>query len=152
MSTHRHFEDFVLGETIDLGAYPVTKEEIIAFASEFDPQPFHVNEAAAKAGFFGGLVASGWHTVSMFMRMYYDQLVSKVASEGAPGVDDLKWLRPVRPGDVLGGSATVTGLRASRSRPEIGFVSFDFVVTNQDDEAVMTLKSTGMLRRREASS
>ncbi len=152
MSTHRHFEDFVLGETIDLGAYPVTKDEIIAFAREFDPQPFHIDEAAAEAGFFGGLVASGWHTVSMFMRMYYDALVSRVASEGAPGVDNLKWLRPVRPGDVLGGSATVTALRRSRSRPGIGLVSYDFAVGNQAGETVMTLKSTAMIRCREGGS
>ena len=152
MSNYRHFEDFSVGEVIDLGTYPVTREEVVDFAREFDPQPFHVDEAAAAASFFGGLVASGWHTAAMFMRMYYDTVVSKCASQGAPGVQDLKWLRPVRPGDRLHGIAQVTAARQSRSRPDIGLVSFDFDVTNQDGASVMTLRSTAMIRRREAEA
>ena len=146
-----HFEDFRLGQAIDLGSYPVSREEIVEFAREFDPQPFHTDEAAAKESFFGGLVASGWHTAAMFMRMYCDALVSKAASQGSPGVEDLKWLHPVRPGDVLGGRAEIIGLRTSRSRPHIGLITFLFSATNQHAEVVMTMKSTAMVRRREVA-
>jgi acyl dehydratase len=144
----RYFEDFEPGLELPFGPHTVTRAEIVAFAAEFDPQPMHLDEAAAAATMLGGLAASGWHTCALFMRMMYDGWVSESASMGSPGVDSLKWMRPVRPGDVLSGRSTVTETRASKSRPEIGFVRFRHEVANQRGEPVMISENAIMLGRR----
>ena len=130
------------------GPHTVTRAEIVAFAAEFDPQPFHLDEAAAADTLLGGLAASGWHTCALFMRMLYDGWLNDAASMGSPGVDSLKWLRPVRPGDVLSGRSIVLEVRASKSRPDRGFVSFRHEVVNARGEPVMLLENPIMLRRR----
>ncbi|MCW4113796.1 MaoC family dehydratase [Aurantimonas sp. MSK8Z-1] len=118
----RSFEDLSVGTILSLGPYPVTRDEIVAFASEFDPQPFHLDEEAAKASLLGGLAASGWHTCAMMMRMMCDAFILGSTSQGSPGVDFVRWLRPVRPGDTLSGTATVLEARRSASRPGLGIV------------------------------
>ncbi|MEM7300772.1 MAG: MaoC family dehydratase [Pseudomonadota bacterium] len=145
MTEKRYFEDFVEGEVISSGPYPVSKEEIIAFASEFDPQPFHLDEEAAKLSPLGGLAASGWHTCSIFMRMMCDGFLKNTASQGSPGVENVKWHRPVRPGDVLIGSSTVLSKSTSKSRPDLGFIRLSHEVQNHKGETVMTLENTGMM-------
>jgi acyl dehydratase len=144
----RYFEDFETGQELPFGPYTVTRAEIVAFAAEFDPQPMHLDEAAAADTMLGGLAASGWHTCAMFMRMMYDGWVAQSACMGSPGVDNLKWLRPVRPGDVLSGRSIVTATRVSRSRPDRGFVSFRHEVVNAGDEPVLITENPIMFRRR----
>lgn len=131
------FEDFVPGSVEAYGDRRVDKDEMIAFARVFDPQPMHIDEAAAREGFTGTLIASGWHTAAMHMRMLCDAFVLDSSSMGSPGVDELKWLRPVRPGDRLSARRTVLGARVSASRPDRGIVTFRFEVLNQHGEAVM---------------
>lgn len=152
MTGFRYYEDFSAGETIVLGSRRVTREEIIAFAAAFDPQPFHLDEEAAAKSMLGGLAASGWHTAAIFMRLLCEGLLLNAASRGSPGVETLEWKRPVRPGDVLTATATVLDSRPSRSRPEIGFVRFRFEVTNQAGETVMTMANAIMFGRRAAEA
>jgi acyl dehydratase len=146
------FEDFDEGMTIELGEKHVTAEEIVAFASEFDPQPFHLDEEAGRASILGGLAASGWHTCCMFMRMFADRVANRALSEGAPGVDEVRWLKPVLAGDTLTGRTRVIATRASKSRPEIGFVSIVSELSNQRGERVLEQSNSIMLRRRGAST
>jgi acyl dehydratase len=146
------FEDFVEGSTIDLGAKDVTAEEIIEFAGEFDPQPMHLDEAAGKASILGGLSASGWHTCAMYMRLLCDAFLLDSTSEGAPGIDQIKWKRPVLAGDRLNGRTTVLSRRESRSRPSIGLVSFRSELLNQRGEQVFELENTVMFRKRGAAA
>jgi len=143
----RYFEDFQVGQALPFGPYEVTRAEIVAFASEFDPQPFHLDEASAVDTLLGGLAASGWHTCAMFMRMIYDGWVSESACMGSPGVESLKWMRPVRPGDVLSGRSIVLETRASRSRPDRGFVTFRHEVMNARDEPVLVTQNPIMFGR-----
>ena len=138
------FEDFTVGETLEMGSRLVDRDEVIAFATAFDPQPFHVDEAAAKASMFGGLIASGWHTVSMVMRMMCDSYLLDSASLGSPGVDNVRWLKPVRPGDTIRATRTILEKRQSKSKPEVGIVKSRWDVRNQDDELVMTMEGIGM--------
>ncbi len=147
------FEDFEPGMEISMGPYHVTAEEIIEFASEFDPQPMHVDEEAGKASMLGGLAASGWHTVSMAMRMMCDTYLLNSTSQGAPGVDYVKWKRPVLAGDTLTGKTTIKHCRRSKSRPGIGFVDVVHDIFNQHGECVCELANTGMflLRNPEAA-
>jgi acyl dehydratase len=145
-----HFEDFAVGETVAFGAYPVTAEEIVAFAGEFDPQPFHLDEAAAADSLLGGLAASGWHSCAILMRMICDAFLNQAAGLGSPGVDEVKWLKPVRPGDVLSARRTCLEARASASRPEMGLVRFHYEVANQSGTTVMTWLVTQLFRRRPA--
>ena len=147
-----HWEDFVPGQVNEYGPRRVTRDEIVEFAREFDPQPFHLDEEAAKQTMFGGLAASGWHTCCLFMRMIADGFVNNSASMVAPGVDEVKWLMPVRPGDDLMLRATVLETRASKSRPDMGFVKFKFEMLNAYGAVVMILESSVMQRRREASA
>jgi len=147
-----YFEDFVEGDTFQLGTRQVTREEIIAFAREFDPQPFHVDEAAAADGPFGGLIASGWHTAAMFMRMYVDSILSRAASMGSPGGEELRWLAPVRPGDTLTGRVIIERTEPSSRRPDRGTVYSRSEVLNQDGEVVMRLRARGLFGRRQAAS
>lgn len=143
-----YWEDLPAGTVLDLGSYEVTKEEILDFARKYDPQPFHTDEEAAKDSIFGGLIASGWHTCAMMMRLLCDSLLLRAASLGSPGMDEVRWLRPVRPGDTLTATMEVADARASRSKPDRGIIHSSWVVKNQDGEVVMTMKGTGMYRRR----
>ncbi len=145
-----HFEDFAPGQKLALDtSYQVTKEEIIAFAQQYDPQPHHLDEEAAKKTLLGGLAASGWHVCAMTMRMIVEGLVSKAASQGAGGMEECRWLKPVRPGDVLRLELEVLETRAPTSRDDIGFVKIRWDVFNQT-ERVATMVSSPMLRRRKA--
>lgn len=144
----RYWEDFRAGEVEQIGERRVDRDEIVAFARQFDPQPFHVDEAAASASMFGGLIASGWHTCSLVMRMMCDAYLLDSASLGSPGIDKLKWLKPVRPGDTLRARRTTLETRASKSKPEVGIVSNLWEVFNQNGELVMTMEGYGMFRRR----
>lgn len=144
----RYWEDFKLGEVEQIGERRVDQDEVVAFARQFDPQPFHVDETAAKASMYGGLIASGWHTCSMVMRMMCDAYLLDSASLGSPGIDKLKWLKPVRPGDTLRARRTTLEIRASKSKPDVGIVSNLWEVFNQKGELVMSMEGYGMFRRR----
>lgn len=145
-----YYEDIEVGATERFGSKRVTREEVIAFASQFDPQPFHLDDAAAAATHFGRLSASGWHTGSMTMRMLADNMKAREqASLGSPGIDELRWLKPVYPGDTLRCETEVLGKRRSKSRPEMGLFQSKLTVFNQHDEPVMTMRSTGLIRVRE---
>lgn len=147
----RYFEDFHVGDTFDLGSIPITEEEIITFARQYDPQPFHVDLEQAKESFFGGLVASGWHTSALFMRMFVDTLLNQSASLASPGVEEVHWLRPVRPGDVLRGRFTVVDSKPSARRPEMGTIRSRCEMFNQHDELVMRLAGIHFFGRRPAN-
>ena len=148
MSQDRWFEDYVPGAVHDLGSVLVDEQEVISFARQFDPQPFHLNKEQAEKSAFGGLIASGWHTVCMAMRLIVDHYLSEVSSEGSPGIDELRWLQPVRPGDRLTVRITVLDARRSRSRPERGIVRSLIETQNQDGEIAMHLTSTIFIRCR----
>lgn len=148
----RYFEDFQVGQTFELGSHTVTREEIIAFGRQFDPQPFHVDDEAAAGTVFGGLIASGWHTASIFMRCYADGLLLHSASQGSPGVDEVRWRVPVRPDDVLRATATVVAAEPSRRHSERGTVSLDSRLTNQHDQVVFTMIGRGLFGRRPAQA
>lgn len=145
-----YFEDFEPGMGFDLGERTLSKEEIVAFAADYDPQPFHVDEEAAEQSAFGGLIASGWHTAAVFMRLYVDGLLSRAASMGSPGVEELRWLKPVRPGDALHARLTVLDTVPSGSNPNRGTVHLYSEVLNDRGETVMTMKARGLFARREA--
>jgi acyl dehydratase len=144
-----HWEDFKLGAVAIYGPRLVTREEIIAFASEFDPQPMHLDEAAASATLLGGLGASGWHTCSLLMRMICDGFILDSTSMGSPGVDEVRWLKPLRPGTNIRVRATVLDARASGSRPEMGLTKFMMEVLDDADAIIASLTTTLMFRRRE---
>ncbi len=145
-----HLEDFEAGQVYAFGPHTMSRAEILAFATEFDPQPFHMDEAAGAASLLGGLAASGWHTAAIMMRMIQHGWLHRAASMGGPGVDSLKWLRPVRPGDVLAGRSVVLDVRASRSRPDRGFVRFRHEVENARGETVLVVECPIMFARRDA--
>lgn len=147
-----YFEDFKPGMVLDLGERTLTKDEIVAFAREYDPQPFHVDEGAARESPFGGLIASGWHTGSVFMRLYADAILSRAASMGSPGVEELRWLKPVRPGDTLTARVTVLDTVPSARNPKRGTVHLLSEVENQRGETAMTMKARGLFARREEGS
>lgn len=132
------FEDFTPGRQFGFGPYRVSAEEIIEFAEEFDPQPWHLDERAGKASLLGGLSASGWHICSIQMRMMYDAYIADSTSQGAPSVDYCRWLRPVLAGDTLSGHTTVTSARPLASRPGMGVVNFEHEMVNQRGETVCT--------------
>ena len=144
----RYFEDFAAGQEYPFGPHTVTRAEIIAFAAEYDPQPFHLDEAAAADSMLGGLAASGWHTCALFMRMVALGWLNDSASMGSPGIDTLKWRRPVRPGDTLSGRTIVLGTRESKSRPDRGFLSVRHEVVNGKNEEVMRIEHSIMIARR----
>ncbi len=146
----RYFEDFAPGQALELGSRTISKESIIAFAREFDPQPFHVDEEAAKRSIYGGLLASGWHTGSLLMRILYEGLLKDTASLGSPGIDELRWLRPVRPGDTLSVRMTVLESIPSRSKPDRGLIRSSMEMRNQHGEVVLTLRGLGLYGRRPA--
>ena len=142
------WEDFTLGRVFEHGPRRLPRDEMIAFAAEFDPQPMHLDEEAARATMLGGLAASGWYACCILMRMTVDAFVGNSASMGAPGVDEVRWLLPIRPDDAVRLRATVLETRASKSRPDMGFVRFEFELFNAKDERVMTLITSLMLGRR----
>lgn len=150
MSKHWYFEDFYPGQEIDLGKRTVTEEEIIAFAREFDPQPFHIDREAAAHSIYGGVIASGWHTCSMMMRMVVDGLMCSASSMGSPGLDGVRWLQPVRAGDTLAVRYLTVKVKPSSSRPDRGVVWSKWVATNQRGEDVCTIEGMGMFGRRPA--
>ena len=143
------FEDFEVGRQFPLGPRPVTAEEIVEFATEFDPQPMHVDQRAGEASILGGLAASGWHTSAMFMRMMIDSFLLNSHSQGAPGIDFLEWKKAVLAGDTLSGRSTVVEARALRSRPGIGIVKMRHEVVNQRGELVCLGENSVMFRMRE---
>ncbi|GES45707.1 acyl dehydratase [Rhizobium sp. ERR 922] len=142
------YEDFLPGQEFPLGQKHVTAAEIIEFASEFDPQPMHLDEEAGRASILGGLAASGWHTSSMFMRMMCDSYLLATDAEGAPGIDFMEWKKPVLAGDTLSGRSIVVEIRAMRSRPGIGIVKFRHEVENQRGELVCLGENAVMIRMR----
>jgi len=146
----RYFEDYRVGESVEFGDHLVTEREIIDFATAYDPQPFHVDPAAAARTHFGGLIASGWLTGSILMRMLVDHFISPVASMGSPGIDELRWLSPVRPGDRLRARVTVLAARRSESKPDRGLLQALQEVLNQNGEVVMSMRSWGIYKIRPA--
>jgi acyl dehydratase len=145
------FEDFQPGRRFALGPKEVVAEEIIEFATEFDPQPMHLDEAAGKASILGGLAASGWHTSAMFMRMMADSYLLNALAEGAPGIDFMEWRKPVLAGDTLSGHSTVLEARPMRSRPGIGIAKFRHEVLNQRGELVCLSENSIMFGMRATS-
>jgi acyl dehydratase len=144
----RWFEDFRPGDVSEFGDLEMTEAEILAFAGRYDPQVFHIDPEAAKANIYGGVIASGWHTAAAMMRLLVENFIPPRASLGSPGVDELRWLRPVRPGDRLRVRVTVQDAAASRSRPDRGVVRSFIEVLNQQGEVVMTLRGMLLFRRR----
>lgn len=144
----QYWEDIEVGSRSSFGRYEVTREEVIEFASKYDPQPFHLSDEAAAQTYFGRLSASGWHTCAMMMRMLVDNIrVKQQAGLGSPGLDELRWLKPVYPGDTLRAESEVLDKTPSKSRPEMGSYRGRTTVFNQHDEPVMTLVSIGLIRR-----
>ncbi len=144
----RYFEDYLPGAVHEFGATRIDEVDIIEFARNFDPQPFHIDPKAARKSAFGGLIASGWHTVSLSMRLLVDHYVSRVAGLGSPGVDELRWCRPVRPGDTLSVRVTVLEASLSRSKPGQGSTRSYVEVLNQHRQVVMTWIGIGLYRCR----
>jgi acyl dehydratase len=142
------FQDFTPGRVFEHGPRRLPRDEMIAFAAEFDPQPMHLDETAARQTMLGGLSASGWYLCCILMRMCVDAFVGRSSSMGAPGVEEVRWILPVRPDDELSLRATVLDTRASKSRPEMGFVRFQFELFNAQGQRVMTLTTSLMLALR----
>jgi acyl dehydratase len=145
----RYFEDYVPGAVVDCGSFTLSESEIIAFATLYDPQPFHTDPVAAKNGPFGGLVASGWHTTSMMMRLMVDHFISPESSLGSPGVDKIRWLQPVRPGDTVRVRVTVTAVRRSASKPDRGIVSTHGELVNDGGELVAEVTAATLILLRD---
>lgn len=147
----QYWEDIEVGARSSFGHYDVTREEVIDFASRYDPQPFHLSDEAAAQTYFGRLSASGWHTCAMLMRMLVEHIKAQdQAGLGSPGIDELRWLKPVYPGDTLRAESEVIEKTPSRSRPDMGSYKARMTVFNQHDEPVMRLNSIGLIRRRPA--
>jgi acyl dehydratase len=146
--SERYFEDYPVGAVFEGGAVAVSESDILEFARRYDPQTMHTDPAAAAHGFFGGLIASGWHTAALMMRLFAAHFLSPASSLASPGIDDLRWLKPVRPGDVLSLRVTVTEARRSRSKPEQGVVRSFVEVLNQNGAVMMTLRPISLIRCR----
>ncbi|CAJ92210.1 Acyl-CoA dehydratase PaaZ [Cupriavidus necator] len=145
-----YFEDFEVGSRRELGSYLVTEEEILAFARQYDPQPFHIDKEAAARSIYGGVISSGWMTCSIMMRLLVLSTTGKSASMGSPGVDEIRWLKPVYAGDTLTVVLNVLDTRPSQSKPDRGVVHTQWEATNQRGELVCTVKGMGMYGRRPA--
>ncbi len=146
----RYFEDFAVGDIEEFGRFIPSQEQIIEFASEFDPQPFHIDPDAAKEHFFGGIIASGWHTGSMLMRMIVDHQVGNSSSMGSPGMDELRWISPVRPNEELTAKSEVLSVTAHKYKDDRGFVKFRHTVLTTDAEIKMTMVSSILFGRKPA--
>ena len=144
----RYLEDYVKGDIHRLGSIAVEKDEVIALAPRCDPQSFHVNQQAARLTPFGGIIASGWHTAALTMRLFVEHYLTHVASLGSPGIDELRWLKPVRPGDTLSARVIVLEAVRSKSKPDRGAITSLIEVSNQAGEVVMTFKCVNIIRRR----
>jgi len=144
-----YWEDFKTGERESIGSVVVDRDEVIEFAERYDPQPFHVDEEAAKESIYGGLIASGWHTCSMVMRLMCDAYLLESASLGSPGLENVRWLRPVRPGDTLTAYRTIEETRLSGSRPDRGIVKTLWEVENQNGELVLTMSGVNFFLKRQ---
>jgi acyl dehydratase len=145
-----YFEDFASGQVYDLGTYEMSEQEILDFGRQYDRQPFHTDPEAAKASTFGGLIASGWHTCSVFMRLYADAILAGAAGHGSPGVDEVRWWAPVRPGDVLRGELRILSTQPSSKRADRGTVLLESSLTNQDGVRVMSFLGRNLFGRRPA--
>ena len=145
----RYFEDYTPGHIYEFGTITVSEADIIDFAKKFDPQDFHTDPEAAKASRFGGVIASGWHTISLAMRLFVDHFLSHPASLASPGADEIRWPNPVRPGDTLRIRLTILDARASRSKGDRGIVRTHVEALNQKDELVLSLLTVSFLRRRQ---
>jgi acyl dehydratase len=141
------FEEFAVGDSYDVGSRTVTKGQIVSFAEQYDPQPFHVDESEAAESHFGGLIASGWHTAAIMTELCVRNLFDEVAAAGGLGVDELSWPAPVRPGDTLSGTVEVVDTRASTSRSDRGYVGFEMRLTNDQGETVLTMINRQIIRR-----
>ena len=150
LERERYFEDYITGAVHTLGEAVVDGEEMIAFAKRFDPQDIHIDEAKANTGPFNGLIASGWFTGSLVMKLYATRYLSNVSSLASPGFDGLRWLAPVRPGDILTVQATINEAKRSKSKPDRGIVKTFVEVVNQDDIVVMTINAVNMIASRPA--
>jgi acyl dehydratase len=145
-----YFEDFVVGSVVELGTVEVTESEIIEFATKYDPQSFHIDPVAAQDSPFEGLIASGWHTCALYMRQLFDGLIQDSSSQGSPGMEELRWLAPVRPGDRLRAMYLVEDVAASSSNPLRGTVMFRSEMVNQDGVVVLRMRGRGLYGRRPA--
>lgn len=152
MTDKLHFEDFKVGDVAVYGPRHVTREEIIAFAAEFDPQPMHLDEAAAAATLLGGLGGSGWHACAIMMRMIADGFALNSTSMGSPGAEEVRWLKPLRPGVNLRLRTAVLDARASKSRPNLGLVRMNFELVDDTDTIVTTMTSTMLMGRRQGGA
>ena len=150
MSYKYYWEDFYPGQVLEAGGASLSAEEIIEFGKKYDPQPFHIDEEQAKQSVFGGLIASGWQTASLCMRLICDLYLLEAASLGSPGIDELRWVKPVRPGDTLSGRMTVLESIPSRSKPDRGMVRSLMELRNQHGEVVLTVKGLSLQGRRPA--
>lgn len=144
----RYFEDFAVGDVYALGSRALTQDQIIAFARDYDPQPFHTDPEAAKHSAFGTLVASGWQTVGVFMSLLVNGLINDTASMGSPGIEGIQWLKPVKPGDQLTGQIRILEMTPSKSRPDRGIIKTEGQLTNQAGEVVMTIRAVNFFGRR----
>ncbi len=144
----RYFEDYSVGEVLEFGDEPVTEADIVEFARRYDPQPFHIDPVAARQSPFGGLIASGWMTAGVMMRLLVDHFISPLSSLGSPGIDEIRWARPVRPGDRLKVRVTVLQVRRSASKPDRGLMQLHQEAVNQRGEVVMTVRGWGLYRVR----
>ena len=147
-----YWEDFTPGQTDEIGQHTFGEQEMIEFARQFDPQPFHTDPEAAKQSFFGGLIASGWHTCAIAMRLMVQKYIGQAASAGSPGVDSIRWRAPVRAGDTITYRRVILASRPSESKPELGLLQTRTEASNQRGEIVMTMEGWGLFRRRPASA
>jgi acyl dehydratase len=147
----RYWEDFRIGDTTEVGPVTVSEAEIVEFATRYDPQPFHTDPVAAAQTPYGGLIASGWHTTALFMGMFVRAVLLDSASLGSPGVEEIRWTAPVRPGDTLSGRTTITDVQPSSTNPKRGTVFTTNEVFNQDGVLVLTMKARGFFARRSRS-
>jgi acyl dehydratase len=150
MSEPRYWEDYEVGKKYPVGSTSFTEQEIVDFAGLYDPQNFHTDREAAAQSMFGGLIASGWHVASKMMRLFVDNYLDNRTALGSPGLDELRWLKPVRPGDTLTGWVECAAKVPSKSRPNLGVIHEHWSVINQRGELVMTVKGINMVRRRPA--
>jgi acyl dehydratase len=151
-ANQRFFEDYEAGRVYEFGTISVCEQDIIDFARQFDPQDFHIDPVKAASGPFGGIIASGWHTISVAMRLYVDHYLSHVASLGSPGVDEVRWPTPLRPRDTLRIRVTILEARPSRSKPDRGIVRALVEAINQKDKLVLSMSVVSLLGRRQQSS
>jgi acyl dehydratase len=141
----RFFEDYAVGGVFEAGSVSISEVDIVEFAKRYDPQPFHIDAEAARSGFYGGIIASGWQTIALTMRLCVERYLSAVSSLGSPGIDELRWMRPVRPGDVLTVRVTVEEARRSRSRPDRGLVRSFIETRNQVGDPVMSMRAMNLM-------